>query len=85
MTRDHATLIANLNKPHGPQDDYGTYRCGCTWDSGPYTVPCRDHDRDNVISTLTGSLIEAVEANDLEAARTVAGLLRKAIHWQETT
>ena len=44
-------------KERGPSDSYGTYACGCTWDSGPYDVPCAAHDGDARVRAAVSKLL----------------------------
>lgn len=38
-----------LKQPSPVKDSYGTHKCGCSWDSGPYGLFCDQHDADALI------------------------------------
>lgn len=59
-------------------DSYGRHKCGCTWDSGPYTLYCSQHDGEALMSDAVGALVEALDAGrDHSEALSVVKALRK--------
>lgn len=49
---ENRTLSQRLDALKAPSrrlDTYGNHECGCTWDSGPIGVFCKDHDADTLV------------------------------------
>lgn len=58
---DLSDRYAALKEPSEEIDGYGTHKCGCTWDSGPYGVYCRQHNPETLIWDALKELCEAGE------------------------
>lgn len=62
--------------PSPKVNGYGSHACGCSWDSGPYDLPCAAHDvdrlRDDVFLELTEAAREVLSTGTPSARLTHA-------------